>query len=340
MRKSRYLSLLITILTACNFSGSPPPRLPELNEFAVTMSGDYMLPQWSPDGKYIAFIADASGKKELSVYSIETKRRWVAASEVDLIYFDWTPQGHLSYLKFRPDLSGNPFPEILDLHMVDLDGRNDHVVLNNLYSPGNFSWFSDERRLVALLSASDSQTRHDSVYLVDTVTGKMDLLVSQQALNVKRLVALSLSSDGTSLAIYGVREADGNNQTLVIIYNIGERSVIKEIVPNQVAPGLITDPALPPAGLSGEHFAWVPGKRWIVDKGYAPEGICYNYNIFFLSVDNPSESFCIATSKGIIAEPALSPDLSHLAFTAVVGPGIEYVMLADLTPAYRQRLER
>jgi hypothetical protein len=126
----------------------------------------------------------------------------------------------------------------------------------------------------------------------------------------------------------------------MIFYDLNSHSVVREIIPNRDIPDLQTDPTLLNALITGEHLMWLGDKQWLFDKGYAAEGPCYNYNLFFLNVEHPSDSFCIPSVEGIIAEPAISPDLSQIAFTTVLGPGADYLMLADLTAEYQARIDK
>jgi hypothetical protein len=266
---------------------------------------------------------------DLVVYDIEAQRSWTVAKRVSGAYYDWSPQGRLSYLEYLVEPSGSPFPLVHDLHSVDLDGNNDYVLVRNLYTPGQFAWFPDGQEIVILLSTSTSRDGYQDVYLVNAVTGQVDLLISRRELNIEYPIALSLSSDGTTLAIRALRRIEETNLGLIIIFDIETGTVTQELVPGQLFPQV---------SLGDENFGWVPDKWWLLAKGNIPQGECYNYALYFFSVADPSNSFCIPSVRGVIAAPDLSPDLSHIAFLTVVGPGATYVTLADLTPEYRSRL--
>jgi hypothetical protein len=66
--------LLIVLLTSCSIVAPPPKRLPQLNEHPITGEGQYTLPQWSPDGKYLAFIANRFRSDDLVLYEVKTQR--------------------------------------------------------------------------------------------------------------------------------------------------------------------------------------------------------------------------------------------------------------------------
>jgi Tol biopolymer transport system component len=108
-------------LTGCGvlsaFS-SPPPRFTQFGESALTSTGSFESPQWSRDGRYLAYL-DTTHDPALVVYDTLDKVSWTAATNISTVHFSWTPDGHLTYLRYRPDLSGSPYPTIHDLHQVD-----------------------------------------------------------------------------------------------------------------------------------------------------------------------------------------------------------------------------
>ena len=109
-------------------SPSPPSRFPQFSEALVLGPGVYKIPQWSSDSRYLAFI-DAYGDESLKLYDTETKSLWTVANNVDDTHFSWGPNSTLTYLRYRPDLSGSPFPAITDLHQVDLNGKTTRFLL-------------------------------------------------------------------------------------------------------------------------------------------------------------------------------------------------------------------
>ena len=346
MSRLIHIGLLAAILASCTIGSLPPRRLSQLTERAITALGQYALPQWSPDGRYIAFISDTNRLRNLTVYDTETTMIWPVASEVDQGHYSWTPENRLSYLKFRPELSGTPCPAISDLHTVDVNGQNDHVAVSNLYGPDSYIWFKDRHELVALLQTSSARCDYHDIYSIDVSTGRIQQLISRQELGIKYPVALALSPNESLLAIYGFREsafASGgseDSEMVLFIFSLGSKSVIREIVPNRDSTLLRVEADSLQANLSGEHLAWAQGEEWIFDKANAPSGECYNYSLFFLNVINVSKSFCIPTAEGIITEPALSIDLKHVTFILSQGPNEEYIMIADFTDEYRSRLEK
>jgi Tol biopolymer transport system component len=331
--------LLGFLAAACGvIIGTPPANFPQFAEQAVTGLGEYLLPQWSPDGRYLAFIDASAGNNELVVYDTTKDRHWVVASRVSPTHFDWDPNGRLTYLNYKPELSGSPFPSITELRGVDLDGRNDEVLASNLHSAGNFAWFRDGQRLVILLSAAGNpKTFCKDAYLLDIATATSTLLVTASELDTTCISMLALSPDETRLLIYGIRESNAGAEAKLLVYDLVTRAVTQTIVPSQVIPAGSVSYPTPGIG-DDSNFGWVGGNRWILALANTPAGECYNYSLFFFDLENLADSFCIPTAVGVASEPTISPDLTRIAYVSILGPGSSYVMIGELTQELRQRL--
>lgn len=330
MRKVIYASLimsLVAVLSGCNILIHTEPRFPQLNEYPIAGPERLNQPKWSLDGKYVAFIND--DQKAIQVYEIDTRRTSIIRVGAYIRHFAWDPQGHLTYMHYRTDLSGSPFPEVFDLHRVNIDGTNDQVVVNSLYSPSAYVWLLDGQQIVGILSTAASQDGLGDVYLVDSITGRVDRLLSRQELNVKRALELSLSADGETLAIRGIRQVNGDNISVVTIYNLKSDTIVAEVIPRQTFTNLT---------MGDLSLQWASDSKWILLEGSVPDGKCSKNAVFFLKIENTEDSFCIPTVGDPISSPNLSPDGKHLAFITYVGR--EYVMLADLTLEYLLKLGR
>jgi hypothetical protein len=314
---------------------SAPVRFPQFSEYPVAGRGVYQIPQWSPDSRYLAFLDRAPN---LVIYDTETGRSWTAANNVSGRHFAWTPNGDLTYLKYRPDLSGSPYPIILDLHRVDLNGGNDEIIAANLSSAGAFAWFSDGERIAALLTEPSSRTYFNDVYLLNIVTGSTTLFLEAEDLQLEYIGSLALSADEQSLLVHGVR---GQNDPLagqIVIYDLEAEIVRDRIFPSQIIPSANATYPWPAMG-DGTNAGWVGGQRWFLAQVNAPSGDCYNSALFFFDTSNLQNSFCVPTVEGIIAYPTISPDLSKISYVTVVGVGQYYVMIADVPSDLLERLE-
>ena len=327
LKSTLALGLLLAFTVSCVAFGVPPARFPQLNEQAITGISHHESPKWSLDGKYLAFIDH--GNETLVVYEIQTQKSWTVDTNAYDLYFEWTPQGDISYLLFRDSPSGYTFPRVHDIHIVNRDGTNDRVIMRNLYSPSGFAWFADGQRIVALLGTYDSHEFYRDVYLVDTVTGVVSLIASRQELKITFPSALSF--DDNRLAIYAIRQLDATNESVIIIYDLATHAVMREIPINQIDPQL---------GLLDEGFEWVRGKQWIFTYGNTAQGKCAPVALHFINTDDLSTSFCISAVDSTIYAPALSPDLSRIVYVLPVQPRRDFVMLANLTPEYQIRLTR
>ncbi|MCD6519797.1 MAG: PD40 domain-containing protein, partial [Anaerolineae bacterium] len=63
------------------------------------------MPRWSPDGRYIAFLSDRKGVKNLYVMRAEGGEAWPLTNvEKDIQSFAWSPDGRqLAFVMVPPD---------------------------------------------------------------------------------------------------------------------------------------------------------------------------------------------------------------------------------------------
>jgi hypothetical protein len=142
------------LIGACGLvPAAPPPRFPQFEEQAVTSLGEYLLPQWSPDGRYLAFIDASAGNNELVVHDTHEDKRWVVARQVSSTHFDWDPEGRALIQKVVPSQvipSGDvtyPTPAIGD-------------------SP-NFGWVGSNRWVLAIANTPAGECYNYSLFFFD-----------------------------------------------------------------------------------------------------------------------------------------------------------------------------
>lgn len=333
LKKTLFVALT-TILVGCGvLSPSAPPRFPQLGEYRVAGPGVYQIPQWSPDSRYLAFT-DLSGNPTLTIYDTETETSWNVATSIWTVHFSWAPNGDLTYLKYRPDLSGSPHPIVSELHRVDINGGNDEVIAADLPNAGDFAWFNDNERIAILLREPDSNT----IYILNVITDTLDLLLEAQDIDLRYLVTLALSSDEMTLLIYGLHEQDGQSEAQMVIYDLETQTILDRLIPGQIIPSGNANYPIPAIG-DGTNYGWVGGQRWFLGRANTPGGDCYNYALFFFDVHDSQNSFCVPTVGGVFDYPTISPDLTRISYVTVVGPGEYYVMVGEVTSDLLDEME-
>jgi WD40 repeat protein len=325
---------LVVCLCGCRKSSTPPVRFPQFAERSVAGPGNYLLPRWSLDGRYLAYLSFDNARTNLMVYELQSEKHWTVAVGIVRSY-DWSPDGRLTYLKYRPELSGTPFPEVRDLHLVDVDGRNDQTIATNLFSGWDFAWFPDGQSMAILLSRPTGRESCQDVYTLNSHTGEAALLVSSQELGVGCVERIALSHDGSQLLAYGLRGSHISTAALVL-YDLKQRAKVEEIIPAQTIPS--SSEALPAFLGDDLNIGWIAGDRWILAKATVASGECYNYSLFFFNTSNIATNFCVPTQEGPFAEPTISPDLSKIAYVTTVGPSAEYLVIGEMPSELQARL--
>lgn len=317
---------------------SPPPQFPQFGEYRIAGPSSYRIPQWSPDSRYLAFID--SQAQTLMVYDSETRSTWQVAANVSSTHFSWTPNGDLTYLRYRPDLSGSPFPRILEMYQVGLRGENDRVIAQNLSNVRDFDWYSDGQRVAILLSGPASQTHLEDVYVLNTATGNLDLLLAAAEVNLQYIVSLVLSPDDKLILVYGVDGENGPLSPQLILYDLETRTVRNRVIPSQVIPPV--NLTYPWAGIGdSSSFEWVGGQRWFLTNVSAPSGECYNSALFFFDMVAIENSFCIPNvgSGGGLGHPTISPDLRKISYITIDGPTLNHIMIGNVPASLLNTLE-
>lgn len=338
MLKTAFLFVLLVFLGACQlFPASVPSRFPQFAEYRIDGPGTFQIPQWSFDSRYLAYL-DVSRTPTLMVHDTETEASWHVATNISSVHFAWTPTNDLTYLSYRPDLSGSPFPYVSELHRVDLNGENDEILAANLVSAGDFAWFGDGEKLIILLSEEDSRSFCGDVYMLNATTGSIDVLILAQEINLLCPTMLALTPDERSVLVSGIHEENGRSERQIIIYDLEMRTILQRVIPSQIIPTGNTNSPIPTIG-DGTNLEWIGGNRWFLARANTPGGNCYNYALFFFDTRDLHASFCIPTVHGVFDYPAVSPDLTRISYVTVVGPGEYYVMIGDLTSGTLDRLE-
>lgn len=189
------LVLLAAALCARHAAGQvpdTPPLLKPLTASEAFGGASLTEPQLSPDGRYLALLADHQGRMVLNVYDLERGRyeSHIGYSDADIAQPRWLGSGHLLFTLAQHGQSRETLTVKGGLFVTTRDGRQQrklHASLNafrnrNLHHytqmwplqtiPG-----SDEEFIAACNDVDEHST---DVYRVNAVTGKRVLLTDQR----------------------------------------------------------------------------------------------------------------------------------------------------------------
>lgn len=335
-----WLAATLCIVSLYGLVGCRPSsvRLANLNERRILGPDLYTGLKWSADDQYLLFTTGVNF--DLTLYDFRTEKTQGLGKRATR--FAWTSNGLVSYLADRIDLSGNPYPEVRELHLINPDGTGDKVIAEDLYSATDFGWFKDRQRALILMTDGNRVSGEQDIYLLDIRTGKKEKFVSRQELDVREITEIAISPDETQIVIQANRGDPTlySNVPFFVIIDLKTKHILQEIDWHDVFPPTTYGPFIRGGFGLGLNFVTQGEQRWIIASANIPEGQCYNYAVYFLNVRDRSKNFCIPSANGVISDISLSHALTRLAYLSVDGPGVQYITLADLTPEYRTRLEK
>jgi Tol biopolymer transport system component/imidazolonepropionase-like amidohydrolase len=146
-------------------AGTKPQRV--TNDAALDFD-----PAWSPDGKFIAFVSDRSGKTEIWIHDRKTRKdRQLTTLDSEVQRPVWSPDGaRIAFFKVLglAGLGGGA------LHTVDAVSGEVKQIRANIWAPSHVSWSPDGSRIVlSALSPASSRFREGlSQFLVVAVDGE------------------------------------------------------------------------------------------------------------------------------------------------------------------------
>ena len=171
-------------------------------------------PQWSPDGRTIAFASDRDGKRQIYlIFLAGGEARQLTKSETAIAAFRWSPDGKtIAYtapdadtkqLKDRKEKYGefeivrNDFT-MSHIWLQPIDGTAARLTESGKFSVGSFSWAPDSKRIAytAVPDPSPNSSRQADVYTVDVATKQTTAIVTTKGADSNP----QWSPDGTRIA--------------------------------------------------------------------------------------------------------------------------------------------
>jgi dipeptidyl aminopeptidase/acylaminoacyl peptidase len=159
--------------------------------------GSSQQPAWSPDGRWIAFVSDRTGKQQLYRMSLAGGEAEALTETTEgVAAFRWAPDGaSIAFtmtdpvpedMKAREKRWGDvriedQDPRYAHLHLLDLTSRQSRQLTSGSFVVGAFDWSPDGRRIAfdhrATSDPADGGTADISV--IDVASGQRTALVTQ-----------------------------------------------------------------------------------------------------------------------------------------------------------------
>ena len=167
------------------------------NPYALTNSKkSSAAPQWSPDGRQIAFASDREGKRQIYLIALGGgEARQLTKSETAVSAFHWSPDGNTIAFA-APDAEPKPLKDRNERYGEFEIVRNDHtpshiwlqplggdatrLTEGSTFSVGAFSWSPDSKRIAftSVPDPSPNSSRFADIYTVDVSSKQRQPLVT------------------------------------------------------------------------------------------------------------------------------------------------------------------
>jgi serine/threonine-protein kinase len=268
----------------------PEPQLAQL----TFRQGVQQYPAWSPDGKQLAYSADAGGVRKIFLRRLDTSEETQLSRGVyDDIQPAWSPDGQtiLFVRAQRPNVRlepGDVFGEYEggDIWAVDLRSRQEVRLLENAFDP---SYSADGQHIA--LDASWAGPRR--IWVVDN-QGHNPQQVTADTSEAVSHVRPRWSPDGTQIVFQNIERTNFN----IRVVDLASRRT------GWITTGLFQD--LNPV--------WAPSGKLVYFSSYRSGGLNL-WRVPVASDGTPSDlPQQVTNGGGQDVDPAISPDGTRLAF--------------------------
>lgn len=160
------------------------PRTGELRQFSFSQKSEWS-PEWSPDGKVLAFLSDRAGSTQLYMMNPDGgEASPISAGSNDISDFRWAPDGkQIAFLAREPKPEAKDHDakiadreqELERIWLVDLESRKIRQLTGGTWRIREFDWVSPERILLIASNKPKAETWNDALYSVDVRDGAISL---------------------------------------------------------------------------------------------------------------------------------------------------------------------
>jgi dipeptidyl aminopeptidase/acylaminoacyl peptidase len=154
-------------------------------------------PAWSPDGRWLAFVSDRDGKRQIYRIAIEGgEAERLTSGEEDVSNFAWSPDGtRIAYTMTDPIPDSvkereKRFGEIriededrrmAQLHVLDVTTRHTRTLTKGAFVVGAFEWSPNGARIAFdhRISSDPADSGSADISIADATSGAVEVLVGQ-----------------------------------------------------------------------------------------------------------------------------------------------------------------
>jgi Tol biopolymer transport system component len=284
---------------------SPPERLKS------RFIGANFYPDWSPDGKYLAFasrrepMALLLQTRTLCIHNFETGEERELFPKLNSIgRLKWSPDGR-SILATGNDYEGRPGLYIIDVQTGNVklvsQGEPGAIISTPAWSPdGKWVYFTHGFPYVI--------KKEKFIFAQNIDTGEKKVIY-QRPEGVHDMRSLTISPDGKQLALV-MRDASQGVIIAVIPISGGElRVLLKAPVSEYIGA-----------------CAWTPdGRKILYSKREPTKALEPNFDLWLMSLEG-GEPVKLGLTIGLLSELRIHPDGQHIVFTSSKPVGEMWVM--------------